>query len=74
MSTTRKKKMAGVTFPPAILQYLDTLCQEEDLNRSQLITKMVRYYAEQHGTPIQLTAGGGELPEATSDSLQNTLF
>ncbi len=47
-------KPAGVNFHPRVLEYLDQLCEEEVCDRSYLVNKIIRQYAANQGTPIDL--------------------
>ena len=38
----RRTVTVTITLPRALLRELDQICKQEDLNRSQVITKMVR--------------------------------
>jgi hypothetical protein len=50
----------GVSFHPVILRYLDQICLEEGLGRSDMVTRVIKFYAEQHGTRLDLTAAAPE--------------
>ena len=61
----------GVNFHPAVMDYLNKLCIEEDCDRSALINRIVREHASSRDAPISLTAppatppAGTRIPRAT---------
>ena len=58
-----KVTTAGVNFDPAVIEYLERLCAQEDRSRSFMINQIVREHAERNGTPIPTTVTeSGRLP------------
>jgi len=53
----------GVNFHPAVMEYLNRLCVEEDCDRSALINRIIREHARHRDTPIHLSHPQ-ELPPA----------
>ncbi len=51
-----KPQKTGVSFHPIVLKFLDTLVLEEGTTRSEMLTRIVKFYAEQHGRPLDLSA------------------
>lgn len=45
----------GVNFHPAVMEYLNRLCVEEDCDRSALINRIIREDARRRNTPIHLS-------------------
>ncbi len=45
----------GVNFHPAVMDYLNRLCVEEDCDRSALINRIIREHARRRDTPIHLS-------------------
>jgi hypothetical protein len=50
----------GINFHPVVKRYLDRLSQERGLTRCDVVTAVVMYYAETHGTPLDLTESAEE--------------
>lgn len=42
----------GVSFHPAIIEYLDNTCYQQGCDRSALINRIVREHAASSGTPL----------------------
>jgi hypothetical protein len=43
----------GVNFHPAVIRYLNELCEVEDCDRSALLNRIVREHARQHGGALE---------------------
>ena len=48
-----KKYTTGVSLDLNVLRYLDEIANSDDRDRSYIINRIVREYAQQKGTPIQ---------------------
>ena len=48
------KAQTGVSLDVQVLRYLDDLAQSDDRDRSYVINRIVREWAESQGTPIPL--------------------
>lgn len=51
-ASTKRFRNAGVRLEEPVISFLDELAVREERHRSWLINRIVREYAEQHGTPI----------------------
>lgn len=51
-ASTKRFRNAGVRLEEPVISFLDELAVKEERHRSWLINRIVREYAEQHGTPI----------------------
>ncbi len=51
-STGKTVKPAGVTFEEGVLDYLETLSEQEDRSRSWLINRMVKEHAARNGIDL----------------------
>jgi metal-responsive CopG/Arc/MetJ family transcriptional regulator len=47
-----KKYTTGVSLDVNVLRYLDEVANSDDRDRSYVINRIVREYAQQKGTPI----------------------
>jgi metal-responsive CopG/Arc/MetJ family transcriptional regulator len=47
-----KKYTTGVSLDLNVLRYLDEIANSDDRDRSYIINRIVREYAQQKGTPI----------------------
>lgn len=47
-----KKYTTGVSLDMNVLRYLDEVANSDDRDRSYVINRIVREYAQQKGTPI----------------------
>jgi hypothetical protein len=48
----QEKIPASVNFDPAVISYLDTICEEEERSRSFVVNKIIREHAARTGSPI----------------------
>lgn len=50
MATKETVVTVAVMLPPSLLEYLDKVAAEQDLNRSQVVRKMIREYQMVHNS------------------------
>lgn len=48
-----EKVPTSVNFDPAVISYLDDICQEEERSRSFVVNKIIREHAAQKGHPLR---------------------
>lgn len=53
MDTVARKLATSVTFDPEVIDYLDTVADQEERTRSQVINRIVKDHALQNGKPIE---------------------
>lgn len=59
-----EKVPTSVNFDPAVISYLDGICEEEERSRSFVVNKIIREHAARKGSPI----GTAPQQEATQEA------